>query len=825
MPPNPETRQERPVDTESATASSSAPLICCHCGEACDDDSIAIGDKLFCCNGCKFVYELLSNNDMCQYYSIDEMPGITLKAIPRKERFQYLDEASVITRLVDFDDNTICHITFHIPQMHCSSCIWLLEHLYRLSPGVAQSKVNFLRKELTVTFIKEKISLRRVVELLASIGYEPLITLESAEEKEAQTSQKSLYIKIGVAGFCFGNIMLLSLPEYLAGGKDLDPIFRHFFGYLNLALSLPVLFYSAGEYFSSAWTGIHRRMMNIDVPIALGIITLFGRSAYEILSGMGAGYLDSFSGLVFFLLLGKFFQQRTYDALSFERDYKSYFPMSVTRKDSDTERSIPLSDLTIGDRMIIRNQELIPADSILMSDSCQIDYSFVTGESDPVRKQNGDLIYAGGRLVGAAAELEAVKQVSQSYLTRLWNNDAFTKVKESRLTELVNLFSRYFTTGVLLIATAAGLFWLPRDLTHAINAFTAVLIIACPCALALSTPFTLGTALRIFGRNKFYLKNTRVIETMARIDAIVLDKTGTVTQSGKAEIEYFGKPLAADDRERIKSLTRHSTHPLSMRIFNNLTDTKTIAVSFFDELVGQGITGAVNGQTLKIGSLEWVMDLPYPDEKQDPKTFRESRVHIKIGSEYKGYFAISNVYRPGLQQMIANFGKLYKLSLLSGDNDRERGRLEKIFPNGAEFFFNQSPHDKLDYIKHLQESSKIVMMLGDGLNDAGALRQSDVGIAVSEDTATFSPASDGILKAAGFHHLESFLKLSRKSLSVIQINFVISIVYNVIGLSFAVSGELSPVVSAILMPLSSITVVLLATGLTTWHGRQLGLWK
>ncbi|MCL4547514.1 MAG: heavy metal translocating P-type ATPase metal-binding domain-containing protein, partial [Bacteroidetes bacterium] len=500
-------------------------LLCYHCGDECQDDSISIGENFFCCNGCMTVYQILNESNLCDYYAIDQTPGVSRKH-HIKRNYDFLNDPDLKHKLIDFTNGEKTTITFEIPQMHCSSCIWILENLYKLDDGIVSSKVNFLQKKIYLQFLESKTSLRKIVELLDSIGYEPQLNLEEKNEEKSKSEYKKLYYKIGVAGFCFGNIMLLSFPEYLSVSLSEQENLKHLFAYINIVLALPVFFFSSSDYFISAWKGLKKKIVNIDVPIALGISVLFFRSLTEIIFFHGAGYLDSLSGLIFFLLAGKLFQNKTYDTLNFERNYKSYFPIAVTIRKDGRETTIPVEKLAVGNRLIIRNNELIPADAVLIKGEANIDYGFVTGESIPVHLKNGEMIYAGGKQIGSAVEVETVKDVSQSYLTQLWNNKAFHEERESRITSLANTISKHFTFAVTAIAVAAGLYWLPNYNT-AFDAFTAVLIIACPCALALSTPFTLGNTLRIFGRNKFYLKNTHTIEKLASVEMIVFDKTGT----------------------------------------------------------------------------------------------------------------------------------------------------------------------------------------------------------------------------------------------------------------------------------------------------------
>ncbi len=541
---------------------------CYHCGEACDRVDITAEGRHFCCLGCKTVFEILNENNLCAYYEIDKSPGISQKKLDSeklesavKSRCSYLDDNQIINSLVSFSDGNISVVNFNIPQIHCSSCIWLLENLHKLNCGIIHSEVNFLQKSLTVKFNHNEISLRRLVELLVSVGYEPQISLSDIENKIKYRSNRNLYYKIGIAGFCFGNVMLLSFPEYLSLETHLESLYKQFFGLLNIVLGIPVLFYSASDYFKSAYNGVKQKTINIDFPISLGLAVLFVRSVFEILTGTGAGFIDSMTGLIFFLLLGKLFQSKTYDALNFERNYKSYFPISVTIVNKGIESSIPVSKLKQGDRVIIRNNELVPADAILFSSSANIDYSFVTGESIPVQKVAGEIIYAGGKQIGGAVEMEVIRTVSQSYLTQLWNKDTFIKKDENRFNSLVNVVGKYFTVIILLIAASAFVYWYPVSLRTAINAFTAVLIIACPCGIALTNPFALGNAIRILGKNKLYLKNASVVERMSKIDTIVFDKTGTITQTGDANITFNGSVLNSYEQKLVKSLVRNSTHP------------------------------------------------------------------------------------------------------------------------------------------------------------------------------------------------------------------------------------------------------------------------
>jgi Cu+-exporting ATPase len=790
---------------------------CFHCGEKCKEELIIFKEKVFCCNGCKTVFEILVESNLTYYYELQEKPGISPGASEMK--FDFLDNSEIVEKLLEFNENKNQIVSFLIPSMHCSSCIWVLENLGKLNQGIKYSQVDFPKKTVRINFSSDKISLKELVYLLSRIGYEPYISLKDYDEKNHKIDRSLIY-KLGVAGFAFGNVMFLSFPEYFEVKEFWLEQFKHLFRWLMFAFSLPVVFYSGSDYFISAFKGLRARILNIDVPIAMGIAVLFIRSSTEILFDLGTGFFDSLTGLVFFLLLGKFFQQKTYSYLSFERDYKSYFPMAVTRLGTNTSREpteeqVQVYKVKPGDRILIRNAELIPIDSVLIKGRANIDYSFVTGEAEVVKKESGETLYAGGRQQGGMLEIEAIKAIDQSYLTRLWSNEIFKKDKRGQFQNLINQISKRFTAGVLSIAFLATMFWLFYDPSKALNVFTAILIIACPCALALATPFTLGNLLRIFGRNKFYLKEAGVIEQIAKIDCLVFDKTGTITSNKKTEVYYEGLKLNAFDKQLLSSSLRASSHPLSMQLFQILEKNKILSLDEFKEYFGKGISSAGNGSKMKIGSASFVKE-----SACDTKEFNKTTVHISSNNEYKGCYIFKNSYREGLVDLFRKLGNSKELFILSGDNDGEREKLENMLPIKTKFHFNQQPEDKLNFIKKLQQEGKSVMMIGDGLNDAGALAQSDVGISVSENINVFSPACDGILEACNLTSLNEYFKLSEKGVKIIKWSFVLSLCYNIVGLAFAVSGNLMPVIAAILMPLSSISIVAFTTLATNLAGRK-----
>lgn len=789
---------------------------CYHCGNDCNE-SIQLQEKFFCCEGCKMVFQLLDENGMCKYYDLTEMPGLSVKGIFASEKYNYLDSIAIQDQLIQFKLADQVHVVFYLPQIHCVSCVWLLENLHKINPGIIHSQTHFEKKEIKVVYNPTKISLKELVQLLAFVGYEPMIHLGGNDWLQKKKVNKKQLFKIGVAGFCFSNIMMLSFPDYLSTSiGDLGSL-RPFFVYLNLLLSLPVLFFSANGFFISAYTGLRQKWLNIDTPIALAILVTFGRSVYEIATHTGGGYLDSMSGIVFFMLVGRWFQDKSYDSFSFDRDYTSFFPLGVTVLKEDKQFNKPLSDIEKGEILFIRNNEMIATDAVLLTEGALIDYSFVTGENAPIEVKKGATVFAGGVQKGLAIQVQVLKPVGQSYITELWNSPLLNTDKNVDKS-FVHPWSQYFTYVLFSIAIFSGIYWWFVNPHNVMTAITSVLIVACPCSLLLTVTFTYGNVLRHLGKYKMYCKNSAVLEGIEKIDAIVFDKTGTLTNHEDSHLQYEGAEISKHHANIIYSVTRESLHPLSQLITNyySTQGLDIVKVEKIQHITGKGTFAKCEGKLLFIGSASLLMDhgihVPNPS----------AGVFIAIDNEYLGKFKINHVYRTGVKKMISRL-KLngYKIHLLSGDQPTEKNNLVHLLGADTPMLFEQNPSDKLHYIQNLQSKGQKVMMVGDGLNDAGALKKSDVGVAVTDQTHLFTPASDAILEGSMIQSLDLLLEYAKKGKFIIVIIFMLSIVYNIVGMYFATRAALSPMVAAILMPISSMSIVALSSLLSYVYSKSL----
>lgn len=789
---------------------------CYHCGANCDE-TIKVEDKFFCCDGCKMVYQMLDENGMCKYYDLSEMPGMSAKGVFVSEKYNYLDSVAIQDQLIHVKLDNQALVVFYLPQIHCVSCVWLLENLHKINPGIFHSQTHFEKKEIKIVFDLRKISLKELVELLAFVGYEPMIHLGGNDWLKKKKVNKQQLFKIGVAGFCFSNIMMLSFPEYLSSSIGDIGILRPFFVYLNLLISLPVLFFSANGFFISAYTGLRQKWLNIDAPIALAILVTFGRSVYEIITQTGVGYLDSMSGIVFFMLVGRWFQDKSYDSFSFDRDYTSFFPLGVTVIENGNEINKPLSEIVKDEKILVRTNEMISADAVLLTDGALIDYSFVTGENAPIEVSKGAIVYAGGIQKGRAIQIKVVKPVGQSYITELWNSPLL-KADKNLDKSFVHPWSQYFTYVLFSIAFLSGLYWWIFNPHNILPAVTSVLIVACPCSLLLTVTFTYGNVLRYLGKFKLYCKNSSVLEAIEKIDTIVFDKTGTLTNHEDTDIEYEGNELSNELVSDIYAVTKESLHPLSQLITTNLKKQVSVhqKVDHIENFTGKGTRAVCNGKVILIGSAIFLQDngIVIPKVK--------SGIYIAIDQTFMGIFNINHKYRLGVREMVDRLkSNGYQIHLLSGDHPTEIQNLLQILGSDTPMLFEQNPNDKLNYIQNLQQKGHKVMMIGDGLNDAGALRKCDVGIAVTDQTHFFTPASDAIIEGGSIQQLDHLLKYAIMGKKIITAIFTLSIIYNLVGMYFATRAQLSPMVAAILMPISSISIVSLSALLSYSFARSL----
>lgn len=783
----------------SASSDSRGDIPCVHCGEPVPA-ALASSDELpFCCDGCRAVYTILQQNGLCTYYDVSSERPNTAASVGAFDG-QAFDSPTVRRYIVEHERDNVVQLMFTVPSIHCASCVWLLERLERLNSGVLRSRVDVMRKIVRVEADLSITSISAIANLMASLGYPPVVTAEGGFP-QASSERRSIYLRLGVAGFAMANVMIFSIAQYLAGDTILPAGLEFVFAVASVILSVPVLVYSASPWFTASWAAIRHKTLTLDVPVAVGIAILFARSIADVVLGVSEGYLDSFNGLVFFLLIGRLFQQKAFDAVAFDRTWRSFFPLTVRRLEQGATVNVPIDDVRIGDVVALRPGEVLPCDATLNSPVAYVDYAFVTGESTPVECVEGDSLHAGGRVIGRAITCTVTREAHRGYLASLWERQHNRK-KRSTLLDVSSSFGKAFVLSAFAIAVGGALWWLP-DVSMSLQVLTAVLIIACPCALTLAAPVALGTAMGRLARKGIFVKNVAALLELAYVRTVVFDKTGTLTH---ATVTADGLEVLTDHEiALVASVAAQSTHPVSRALCQALPQSGLRLPASFRELPGCGITATIDGHEVVIGSGPWVCQVTDVDTSVLPEDTMNTTM-IAIDGGLRATIRIRSIMRKGVPQLVQSLRSRHAVRLVSGDSHRDRTLFESVFRDD-EMTFNAMPEDKLQAITEHRHSNGGTLMVGDGLNDGPALSAADVAIAVTDDTATIVPACDVIMRADAVSAIPSLLAVARDTHKIVWVNFLVSMVYNAVGISMAVMGVLSPLAVAILMPVSSLTVI------------------
>jgi Cu+-exporting ATPase len=510
---------------------------------------------------------------------------------------------------------------------------------------------------------------------------------------------------------------------------------------------------------------------------------------------------------VFFLLVGRLVQQQTFDRIAFDRSYRSFFPLAVRVERESGSDIVPLEQIEPGDRIVVRPQEVVPADAVLLDEHGAIDYAFVTGESTPVNVRASELVRAGGRVVGRTLRLRVLRPVSHSQLASLWSNPILHTPKKAWITSVADRFGLWFTVSALAIAAAGAAWWWP-DAAMSIKVASAVLIIACPCALTLAAPVTLGTALGQLGRRGLYLRNADVVFDMSGIDTVTFDKTGTLTSTAAPVLVESGG-LADAQWRLVRALAAESVHPVSRALAQSGDRETNVTISDLDERPGLGVSAMIDGHHVRIGTSAYV---------GAPEAYDDGRTHVAVDGTF-GWVRTAAPVRDGIREAVQDLARTHAVHLVSGDHEREASRWRPLF--GDAMAFRQTPVDKVACVRALQRDGRRVLMVGDGLNDAGALAAADVGVAASDATACVVPACDAVVAGEHLRDLPAYLRYARRARHLIVLIFFLSLVYNAGALALALSGALTPLAAAILMPISSVGTIALAAGGMRWSARRM----
>lgn len=777
---------------------------CSHCKDELIPSKTIKNERgdLFCCQGCLGVYQLVHELGIEEFYQLDAKAGLSLRNHQSRD-YQFLESEEMLSRLSHKKKSEhIFEYRLFLPSIHCAACVLLLENLPRMMKnGILEAKVHYPRKELILNIDVREISLHEILPFLDSMGYQ--VSLETITQ-QSDTEQSNTLLNLAIAGFCFGNCMLFSFPEYLA--IELSSSFERVFRVLSLVLATASTLLVSRHYFVSAYRSIQARVLSLHIPVSIGIFALYFESVRQVVLNIGQGYSDSLTGFLFFLHIGKYLQEQSLQHLSFDKELKSYFPLSALKIEGNTKVPTPVENLQTQDQVYLRMGELISFDGVLLSDQAEIDYSFFTGESEAIQIKKGGFAQAGGRIISSSARFEVQLPISKSKIQKFWESldqQSESTVIDFQTSAWTNRTASIYTPTVLLAALVNCFYWLGLgNFALALETTVAVLIIACPCAISLSLPFTGASVLSLLRSRGLYLKSIQVLEKVYEIQGIILDKTGTLSESIRELIFVEEKPTDENLLGAIRTLALHSTHPISRTVAHNLSDFPLQEILNVNEIVGLGMKGSYQGKSLFLGKSDKLSEsrgktvIEY-DSKLYPLEFREKQ-------------------RSGLSTFLSNLDKDYPLVLLSGDHGVANPSLEQLINDHfQEAIFELNPQEKAQKVRELEERNGYQLMIGDGLNDAGAMHHATLSLSVVEDQASFHPSCDMILEGQFLEDFTSQWSILNGSRYILLVCLLFAAFYNIIGLSLAVTANLTPLACAILMPLSSLTILAI-TLVGTW---------
>ena len=763
---------------------------CHYCNQDAETATQVIQDELiFCCNGCAVAHQMVQ---------LGELPSESVLE-KKTTQYEYLNAVDDLPGL-DLMDQGWAKWKISLPAIHCSSCLILLELLPTWLKGVQEVRVQFSEKEATIHFNNEQITRARLAAWLDFIGYPP----EVKGKESPKAKNRKRVMELGIAGFAMGNAMMSAFPEYLGLGSDTEAPLVIFFRYSTAIFATASLLIAGRSYLESAYKVLRMKSVNLDVPISVGMLAIWFWSAYQLLTGLGSGYFDSLAGLVFFLLMGKWFQERTYAAFSFERDIDDFLPLAVFSESKGTYTK--LANIVEGEELRISPEGVVPVKSTLLSDQAWFDLSFMTGESLPVQKFKGDTLWPGSTALENGANILAAEPYQKDHLQSAWTAEA---AGQSQTGYLPTWVSKYFTITVLTIALIGGITWYFIDPSRTVEIAAAVLIIACPCALSLAAPFAYGHGSHLLKDKGLFFKSSYSVSVLGRMKNWIWDKTGTLSEQGHwtAVQNTPAQDINEEDMGRIISMTATSLHPLSKTLnyfYAEELGYAPVPMDQIQEVIGKGITAVdTNGAAWTLGSSHFLTELGVPNIPEVSTTW----VGVAVNGVLHYQFNFEGAYR---KHMDSVFEKLASTGcahhLVSGDTPVELpSEWQPYFKDSSHY--KQLPAQKKTYVDGLDNT----VFLGDGLNDIEALGTADLGIAVVEENLNYFPKCSGVIQSQALTHLPHMAKFSTQLANLVQIAYLVSLLYNVAGVAFALSGALTPVVAAILMPISSITVVALVS--------------
>jgi len=774
------------------------------------------GDLQFCCHGCRAVYAMIHDQGLGRYYDLigeDEERGLPARTTGRS--YEEFDDPSFHELYVRPAVGGLLATDLYLEGVHCTACVWLVEKVPVRLAGVAEARLDMRQSMARVVWDPAATRLSTIARFLDALGYAPHPYRGVRTREMRRREDRALLIKIAVAGAAAGNVMMLAAALYGGMWHGIADEYEALFRWVSLVLALAAMG-SASVFFRGALGSLRARALHMDVPITIGILAGFGWGAWATLSGQGEIYFDSVTTLIFLLLVGRYVQQRRQRAATDSAELLySLSPSSARLIEAEAVRTVPLEALVPGMRVEVPAGDSIPVDGFVVAGQSDIDASLLTGESRPARVVEGDGVHAGTLNLSSRLEVQVLAAGENTRVGRLSRLVEESALRRAPVLRLADRISGVFVAVVLALALLTLLIWWRQGAGIAVDHAIALLIVTCPCALGLATPLAVSAAIGRAGSKGILIKGGDALEQLSRSGRVILDKTGTLTEGRMELVRWWGNESLKPLVRQVESMVAHPVAAALVRGLPEVEGTPEVEVERAAD--GSGVRGRIAGRELLIGSpahveqrtgrLSAAVDeivVSYADEGLTP-------VLIACDGSVVAAAGIGDPLRPGSAAAVDELREMgWHVGVLSGDHPgvvAALGQRLGIPPEDRQG--GATPEKKLGVVEAAAAEGTVVMV-GDGVNDAAALSAATVGVAVHGGAEVAMAVADVFLTREGIESLGTLFRGARRTMNVIRLNLIFSLLYNVVGAALAITGLIGPLVAAVLMPLSSLTVITLS---------------
>ena len=781
-------------------------IACSHCHlEFSEDVMIQEDEHFFCCNGCQGVFHLLSDEGLDSFY---DKVGSTKLSPPTQqyEDSSNFNAAAFYDKFVKENSDGFSEASLIIEGIHCSACVWLNEKALHKMDGVIEASINFTNNKAHIVWADSVVKLSEIIDMIRAIGYNAYPYDASLQEESANRQRKDYYLRMAVAIFSSMNIMWIAVAQYAGFFSGMTQELKTILNIAEGVLATPVLFYSGWIFFRGSYYGLKNRVVNMDLLVATGALLTYVYSIYITITEHGEAYFDSVSMIITFVLIGKFLEviskKNAADTLDI---IGKHLPSEINILKDGKIFACKLEDVCVGDIVIVSSGEKVLLDGVIVKGEGSFDESNLTGESEPIYKTQGESVVSGTISIDADIHFEATRDFEHSTLSNLVSLLESAINKKPRIEQLANKLSEHFSTVVLLLAFGTFFAWWlwPHSFEESLMVGISVIVIACPCALGLATPVATLVGLSLGAKRGILFKEAAQLETMAKADVLVVDKTGTLTL-GKPEV-IESQVFAAFNKALLFSLVKSSKHPVSQGVLRFISKESEEELLFdtFSQIPAKGIVATYKGQEILGGNLK-LMNLNSVECNYESN---HTLFYFAIDKKLVGVYELSDKIKEGAKELVQTLAKRkIETIMLTGDNEKSARSVAKEI-GIQNVNYELSPEDKLAYVTALQESGKVVVMAGDGVNDILALGKAEIGIVMGSGSDIAVDVSDVVLLNDTLNSLNDAFKISNTTFKLIKQNFGISLVYNAITIPLAMAGYIIPLIAALSMSFSSLLVV------------------